>query len=136
MRLRIFLLVQLIIAVTGCSTPHAVVSDDGYTIAKIRITENGVANKSRPNMADICKGFLLSRNDVRNFFVHAYHVGNDSTDASYDILPCYASGTATINNDAYTWIIRSGGVGEFYNKTNKIVKICGKGCCNKVSGIC
>jgi hypothetical protein len=121
----------------GCASDNAeIVAKDGTTISQIKITHNGDTEKSRPYMAGICKGFLLSKHEVQDFFVYADHVNLSKSNDSYDRLPCYASGTALINNQPYHWVIRSGGVGLFTNKNHRFMKICGKGCCSKVSGVC
>ena len=109
---------------------------DGYMISRIKIQENGATISDRPGMTDVCKGFLLSKREVQDFFVDAMHVKDARSDGSYDILPCYASGTAMINNEVYKWTIRSGGIGEFENHNEKFLKVCGKGCCEKFTGIC
>ena len=126
----------LLMLIAGCSVEPAVVSNDGFAITDINIKINGAANETRPNMIDVCKGFILSRQQVQDFFVHAIYIKDPQPDDNYDILPCYTSGTAKINSDSYKWIIRSGGIGEFFNKKNKLIKICGKDCCSKVAGIC
>ena len=130
------LLLMLAMLMTGCSSEKVIVAEDGNTISSIKIIHNGEVNSARPNMADICKGFLLSKKQVGVFFTRAIYVDGSKYDNSYNILPCYASGTAIVNNKAFHWIIRSGGVGEFNGKTSRFLKICGKGCCDKIPGVC
>lgn len=131
--------VSLLVTITllaGCASEKGVQANDGLTISHITVHTNGATSKSRPNMTNICKGFILSKQDVQQYFVYARHVKVPHSDKSYDILPCYASGTAEINNQAFHWIIHSGGIGEFFNKNSRFVKICGKDCCGKVAGMC
>lgn len=121
---------------SSCASEKATLANDGYTISNIDVLINGATSKARPNMADICKGFILSRQQVQDFFVYARHVKDTRSDQSDTILPCYVSGTAIINKYPYHWIIRSGGIGEFYDKNKRFLKICGKGCCDKIAGMC
>lgn len=128
---------MLIVGLTSaCSSEKVVVADDGNTITAIKFTHNGAAINSRPNMSDICKGFLLSKKQVEEFFTRALYVKQSSADNSYNILPCYASGTALINDQPFNWTIKSGGIGEFTDKKTHFAKICGKGCCEKIPGVC
>lgn len=118
------------------SDSETIVANDGTTISHIRIAHNGDTEKSRPYMASICKGFLLSKHEIQDFFVYADRVNLGKSNDSYDRLPCYAAGTALINDQPYRWVIRAGGVGIFTNKNKRFMKVCGKGCCSKVSGMC
>jgi len=126
----------MLLFVGACSSGQPLIANDGNTISDVRIKISGAASDSRPDMSDICKGFILSRKQVKDFFINATPVKDTSTENKFNILPCYVSGTATINNNKYSWSIRSGGIGEFFAKNMKIIKVCGKGCCSKVSGIC
>lgn len=127
---------SILLVTCGCASEQPVISNDGFSISRIKIKTNGAASTSRPDMADVCKGFLLSRQQVLNFFINANHVKDNSTGNNDVILPCYVSGSAIINNEPYKWTIRSGGIGEFSSKTKKIIKVCGKDCCKKIPGVC
>jgi len=87
-------------------------------------------------MSTVCKGFFMSPDLVKDFYTHAALIRDTSKNARYEILPCFATGTAYIYGEKYTWIIRAGGIGEFFNETNRFTKICGKQCCSKVKNIC
>ena len=132
------LMTTLVIATLlgGCSSQIVSVSKDGSTIANIHVVAAGGNQPEQFYTANVCKGFLLTEQQVRDFFVYANYIDDTSADNRYDILPCYSSGTATINNTQYEWTIRAGGIGEFTSAHNRFVKICGKNCCSKVQGIC
>ena len=120
----------------SCANEQIVKAQDGLTISHIEVKTIGATDKSRPNMAKICKGFIISRSQVQTFFQYSSHARNINSYKNYNILPCFSSGTALIDNKPFNWIIRSGGVGEFYNQHRHFLKICGKNCCDKVSGVC
>lgn len=120
----------------GCSTHVVSISDDGFTISDIQVMAAGGNEPEHAYTTGICKGFLLSEQQVRAFFVHANYVKDTAPENRYDILPCYSSGTAIINDAPYDWVIRAGGIGEFSNNSHRFVKICGKNCCDKAQGIC
>ncbi len=122
--------------ISGCGIPIEGISPEGRTIARINVDLKGAALSGQQNMTTVCKGFLLSHAQVRDFFIYAAYIKDADPENRYDILPCYSSGTALIDNIEYKWIIRAGGVGEFTSKDHKFIKICGKNCCHKVSYIC
>lgn len=133
---QIFFLFIIVSLLSGCASKAAIVAEDGLTISEITIKVNGATSKSRPHMSNICKGFILTKRQVQDFFVYSEHIKDRSSDNSDDILPCYASGSAVINNKPYNWVIRSGGIGDFSDKSDHFTKVCGKGCCDKIPGIC
>lgn len=120
----------------GCSSGIVTLSDDGFAITDISVMAADGIQPEHAYTAGVCKGFLLSEQQVRNFFKHASYVGETTPDNHYDILPCYSYGTATINDASYEWVIRAGGIGEFTSAHYRFVKICGKNCCSEVEGIC
>ena len=120
----------------GCSAGPTAMDEQQRVISQIKVEVHGKQIESRPTMTSVCKGFVLSEKQVRDFFAHAASINEPESNSRYDILPCYSSGTAKINNQKYNWTIRSGGVGEFYNDKDKFIKICGKNCCHKVTHIC
>lgn len=126
----------LFLSLQGCSVPIEGVAQNGFTIANITVGKSLSTKTPAENITTVCKGFLLSKSQVRDFFVHAAYIKDTDKSNNYDILPCYSSGTALINDEEYKWTIRAGGVGEFYSEKNKFIKICGKNCCDKVSYIC
>ncbi|MCK7577311.1 MAG: hypothetical protein MZV65_16715 [Chromatiales bacterium] len=83
-----------------------------------------------------CSGFILSEKEVRTFLVHAARFRDDGSGKYTRILPCSAGGSAVINGRKYRWVIRTGGVGELVSGADRFITICGKGCCDKVPGIC
>jgi hypothetical protein len=126
----------LIMQLTACAHEDPVVSNDGFAISNIQIKLNGATISSRPNMIDVCKGFILTRQQVQDYFVLATLANLNADDSSFNILPCFVSGTAQINNAPYKWTIHAGGLAEFETKTDKFMKICGKNCCTKIAGVC
>jgi len=120
----------------SCGSDPLLITPNGMTLSRLNIRVNGATIKSRPDMADICKGFLLSKKSFAEFFTNAAYVKKDSPAEEFGILPCYASGTVHINDNEYKWVIHSGGIGEFSNKDRQFLKVCGKDCCEKIAGMC
>jgi hypothetical protein len=116
---------------TACST-----IDKDAPISHIDVQFRGKNIDDRPQMASVCKGFYLSEQQVRDFYFNAAQIKDDDARESYELLPCYSQGTAYLYGEKYNWIIRAGGIGEFYNKHDRFVKICGINCCDKVKRIC
>ncbi len=130
----VFYLVTLIML--GCAASPTAKDEQQRVISHVQVEVRGKQAEDRPTMESVCKGFALSEKQVRDFFAHAASISEIEPNSRYNILPCYSSGTAKINHEKYNWTIRSGGVGEFYNDKDKIIKICGKNCCTKVTNIC
>lgn len=129
-------LVFIAMLACSCTTEQEVIVKGGITLSGINILINGATIETRPDMIDTCKGFLLTKQQVREFFAIANSVKDNSTGNEYNILPCFVSGSATINKDNYKWTIRSGGIGKFSGKNNIIIKVCGKECCKRLPGVC
>lgn len=125
------LLLSLILMNTACSS-----IDKNAPISQIVVAEIGKNPKDRPEMISSCKGFFLSEKQVKDFHSYASRIKEDIPNNKYEILPCYSTGTAYLYGEKYTWLIRAGGVGEFYNDNDRFVMICGKDCCKKVDRIC
>lgn len=120
----------------ACSSEIPVTAQDGNSISFIKIKLNGAANADRPDMIDTCKGFLLTKTQISDFFIHSSPVKDQITVNSFSILPCYVSGTAIINQNTAKWIIRSGGIGDFHTQNKEMIRVCGQTCCEKLPGIC
>lgn len=127
----------------GCSSTESIKSEENPLFEKmilelsdIRFKKQGISPEGRPYMVNICKGFVLSEDMVEDFFTHAEHISEAEATARFKSLPCYSIGTAQIESEKYNWIIRAGGIGEFYNKDNKFFKICGEQCCKKNQVLC
>lgn len=134
--LRNTILLYIIFSISSCTS--SIVGDPNKPISFITVKTEGKNKQDRPQMATVCKGFFLSPHKVTDFYLHATRIKTDQQDepGKYDILPCYSSGTAAIKGKLYNWIIRAGGIGEFYIEDDRFIKVCGKGCCDKVPGIC
>lgn len=128
--LRSVLLLTFAVYLVACSS-----IDKSKPISNVEVMYRGKNTDDRPQMASVCKGFFISQEKVQNFYHHASRV-NDTESKKYKILPCYARGTAYLYGIKYNWIIRAGGIGEFYNDSERFIKICGRQCCNKVERIC
>lgn len=128
----------LIIAVllTGCAAGQVDKSEHGLEIDRIHIDTTSKRADGSAEMITRCSGFILSKKLVRDFLLHAVRVKDDEVDKYYRILPCSSTGRARINQRKYNWVIRAGGIGEFYNDKDRFFIICGKNCCDKVPGIC
>ena len=133
-RIALYILIASLAA--GCAEQVVAISKYGFSIADVNVKTSGTSDDKKPEIMEICKGLILSEQQVREFFVYAEYIKDTDPINRYNILPCYSSGTARINGEKYQWMIRAGGVGEFFNDKNKFIQICGKNCCDKVSGIC
>ncbi len=109
--------------------------DESKPISNIEVLYKGKNNTDRPQMSSVCKGFYITRDKVQEFYFSSARI-KDTDRKKYEILPCYSEGTAYLYGIKYKWIIRSGGVGEFFNDNDSFIKICGKNCCNKLERIC
>lgn len=122
--------------VAGCATDIAGHAADGRKISRIKIHPVSKHLAQDPERVAQCKGFILSKNQVRDFFVHALKIEEGGGSKYYSALPCSVTGIATIDDRKYEWTIRAGGVGEFYSGRDRFAMICGQGCCKKVPSVC
>lgn len=105
-------------------------------IDDITVIEQGKNIAQRPKMAEVCKGFHISEEKFKRFYEHASITHEDELNARYKALPCFSSGTVLFDGVPFQWVIRAGGVGEFYNETTSFTKVCGIACCKAVDGVC
>jgi len=110
--------------------------DKNIPISHVKIKQQGMHQNDRPKMANTCKGFILTEQQVLDFYIYSSLVNENLLSNKYKILPCYISGTAYIYGELFSWRIRSGGIGEFFNDNKRFLKVCGKNCCKKATGIC
>lgn len=75
--------------------------------AEIKIIEKGV-NKTDKSK-EICTGFNLSVQEVRQFFKQAEIIPYSKIHDSYHWLPCYVRGTYTKEGKVSEWDINAGG---------------------------
>lgn len=114
---------------TGCSF--------GGTSSDHKIaTLQGQHIENRPDMEKVCQGFTVDDKQLSDFIQFSALAEQDNLNSLYQKLPCFSSGRVEINNMQYQWIIRAGGVGEFFNDNHRFTKICGIQCCDKVQGVC
>lgn len=111
-------------------------SSNTDTIHHIKVTNQGQNIESRPLMSEVCKGFFISPEKLIEFYNNAAITHEEQVNNNYRKLPCYSSGIAYLDDEKFQWVIRAGGVGEFYNEDKRFTKICGVSCCDKVQGIC
>ena len=122
--------------VSACSSGTVVRLNDNTKISNITINLNGAAIETRPDMIETCKGFILSRSQIIDYYAHSTLVDDKTTYSKHNILPCYVSGSAIINEIRYKWKIYAGGIGEFTSDTKRFLKICGKDCCQNIPDVC
>lgn len=125
---------------TGCSATneaqHQLLAEPTFELAEIEFRKQGLSPENRPYMKEICRGFRISENQVRNFFANADVINAAELNGDIQMLPCHSVGTIKLNDEKYSWVIRAGGIGEFYNDKNKFYKVCGKECCKNNPGLC
>ncbi|PKG38764.1 hypothetical protein CXF74_11740 [Psychromonas sp. Urea-02u-13] len=125
------MLIGFILMLSACSSIFPWGDSEQFTII-----EQGKNIDNRPNMEEVCKGFYISPSIFDAFFEYASITHEETLNERYKSLPCYSSGITYIEEEKFNWIIRAGGVGEFYNETQSFTKVCGIACCAKVDGVC
>jgi len=110
--------------------------NDRVVINNIEILTQGNSIEDTDDMREICKPFKLTKKQVLLYYLESKDSTEQEIHDSYNILPCNSTGTIIINNKIFSWIIRAGGVGTFYNKNKVILRVCDEKCCNKIKGIC
>ncbi len=75
--------------------------------AEIKIIEKGVNEKDQSK--EICANFILSEEEVRQFFKKAETIPYSKIHDSYNWLPCFVRGTYTKEGKASEWNINAGG---------------------------
>ncbi|PKF63482.1 hypothetical protein CW745_01130 [Psychromonas sp. psych-6C06] len=103
---------------------------------RFAILAQGKNIETRPKMAEVCKGFHVSEKTFNAFVEHAAVTHEETLNERYKALPCFSSGYVYLDEEKFNWVIRAGGVGEFYNENSSFTKICGVACCKKVAGVC
>ena len=122
--------------ITGCTQAPVENTGQGIKFDRIRVDSASRLNDGSAEMISRCTGFILSKKLVRDFLLNAERVDAGEADKYYRILPCTSTGIVRINQRKYSWIVRSGGIGEFYNDKDRFFMVCGKNCCGKVAGVC
>lgn len=125
-----FYLLLSLLLLNACSSRIA------NELSDIKTEKQGSYIQERPEMAEACKGFFVNEDTLKGFYTNASITNSEKAINNSEKLPCYASGTTYIGDETYQWVLRSGGIGMFYNAENKITKICGVRCCDKVKGVC
>lgn len=111
-------------------------SEKSFELAEVEFRKQGVSPASRPYMKEVCRGFELTEEQVRDFFNDSEVISEKELQGDLRLLPCHSVGTISINDEQYSWVIRAGGIGEFFNKNDKFYKVCGRECCKKNPGLC
>ncbi|TYK65447.1 hypothetical protein [Colwellia echini] len=127
--LSLFLL--FLMTLNACST-----NNNPNELTEVNVIAQGQSIATRPEMVDSCKGFFVSAEKLKSFYHYSSSTNEESISAKAKSLPCFVSGEAYIGDQKYQWILRSGGIGEFYNEHNTVTKICGIACCKNVPGVC
>ncbi len=105
-------------------------------LTDITVLAQGVNISSRPEMSEACKGFYVSPEKLKFFYQYAALSNEKQNSNNYRELPCYSSGVAYLADEQFHWVLRAGGIGEFYSGQNSFTKICGVSCCDNVQGVC
>jgi hypothetical protein len=105
-------------------------------LSSITIVSQGESITNRPEMAAMCKAFYVSEKKLKDFFQYAADTHENQLNDKAKSLPCYSSGLAYLAGEQYHWVLRSGGIAEFYNGEKSFTKICGISCCDDVQGVC
>jgi len=111
-------------------------ANNNITINSIEILTQGNSIEDSDDMREVCKSFNLTKKQVLLYYLESRDSSEQEVHDSYNILPCNSTGTLIAHNETFSWIIRAGGVGTFYNKNKTILRICDKKCCDTIKGIC
>lgn len=130
-QLKIALIALSIVFICACS-----MFSEQQPVDNITVIEQGKYNEKRSNMQSVCKGFYVSPEKFAAFYQHSTIDQKAQINERYQALPCYSAGTVVLDGKPFKWILRSGGIGEFYSEDSKFTKVCGIACCKKVSGVC
>ena len=130
-RLALLLLLLCLTLLSACSTTRG-----ANELSEIIVVAQGANINSRPEMAEVCKGFHVSPQKLKDFFHHSALTREEQTNNNNEKLPCYSSGIANVGYEEFQWILRSGGIVEFSNEEKSFTKICGIACCDIVQGVC
>lgn len=133
---RLISCLALALLLPGCASGPVETAGGTIEVSRVRIAAMGQGAGGGADTLSRCSGFLLSEGEVRSYLTHASRFPDSEPERHYRILPCFAAGTAVIDGRKYAWVIRAGGVGELSSGADRFVTICGKGCCDKVPGIC
>lgn len=144
MKARVVFLLMLAM-LTGCAASNSqpleeakttILETQTFELAEVEFRKQGASPANRPYMKDACRGFELSEKQVRDFFADSEEISEQELQGNLKMLPCHSVGTISINDEQYSWVIRAGGIGEFFNDKNKFYKVCGRECCKKNPGLC
>ncbi len=129
-----FFVIMLIFILTSCASKQT--ENEDVLISRIDILAQGNSLEDTNDMREVCKSFQLTRKQVLLYYLESRESTETEIHDSYDILPCNSTGTISINGEIFSWIIRAGGVGSFYNKHKNIFRVCDEACCKVTNGIC
>jgi hypothetical protein len=133
LQMKTFPYLMLSLVLSACATQQP---GEGLTVTNIRIDTQGNSLEDSDEMRSVCAEFQLTREQVRIFARGSRPTSEAEIHDDFNILPCYSAGTASINGERYQWIIRAGGVGEFFNNDRKLLRVCEGKCCSLADGIC
>ncbi|PKG83044.1 hypothetical protein CXF85_11905 [Colwellia sp. 75C3] len=127
----VMLLLLCLVFLNACSS-----SRSANELTEITILAQGENINSRPEMTEACKGFYVSTEKLKSFYLNSALTHDKQASSNKRELPCYSSGIAFLADEQIHWVLRAGGVGEFYNGQKSFTKICGISCCDSVQGVC
>ena len=105
-------------------------------IEEIEILSQGEISRDENYFGKLCGSFKLIEEQIKDYFKYSRLSSEHEINQSFEIFPCFSTGTMYIDGEKYKWKIRAGGVGEFYSNSKSIFRMCEKKCCKKVPGIC
>ena len=123
-----------ILILTSCTNSQ--VESHNISLEEIQILTQGNSIEDSDDMREICQSFQLTKEQVRLYYFESRNSTEAEIHDNFNILPCNSTGTISINGEAYSWIIRAGGVGSFYNEQQTILRVCDEACCKLTKEIC
>ena len=129
-----YVVIIFMLVLVSCANKQA---ENKYVlIGKVNIITQGNSLEDTNNMREACKSFRLTKEQVRLYYFESRESTESEIHDSYDILPCHSTGTISVNGEIFSWIIRAGGVGSFYNNNKNSLRVCDEKCCKSTNGIC
>ena len=126
--------VFLLMVLTSCAIGKT--SYDNKTVSDIKILTQGNISRDNSYFYELCGKFRLTREQVKIYYFESRASTEQEIHDSYNLFPCYSTGTININGEKYMWKIRAGGVGAFHNKNKILLRVCDEKCCKLTKGIC
>ncbi len=132
--IKYYLYFIFVISLTSCATENK--NHEHQIISDIEILTQGNISREGSYFQDLCGDFRLTKEQVKIYYHESRLSNEQEVHDSFNLFPCYSTGTIKINGKKYMWKIRAGGVSNFYNENEMFLRVCDEKCCKRTKGIC